>query len=293
MDAIGQHRRVPGWAGSLAGLVLLSFAPASLGGSPTDPPPPPAPAVADVPAMGRHTTWTLRKDDADFVVELSGLCLSRDGDFLWGVGDNGHLYKIHFDGTYETHSFHGADMEGIAIDPETGDLYVAIEPGRVCRMAPPYTEMTPLFTVDEASSMCNSGIEGIAWHRGGLYLGAQTGATLWEYSAAGAQLGGRRSLRDIAPSLSEIADLCYDPVADRLWAIDSNANENRPPYLPYTIYLFDGGATTLLATYPVGDFANWNPETVCVDRKHRCLWLADDCGDDAPSRLHKVEFSGL
>ena len=57
--------------------------------------------------------------------------------------------------------------------------------------------------------------------------------------------------------------------------------------------MFDGNATKLLATYYVGDFANWNPETVCVDRKNGCLWLADDCGDDYPSLLHKVSFSNL
>ena len=255
--------------------------------------PPPAPAAAPLPVMGAHTTWKLQKSENDFVVELSGLCLSKDGDFLWGVGDNGNLYKIHFDGTYEDHWAYDADMEGITIDPETGDLYLAIEPDRVYRVPPPHDAKTTLFTVEEAAPMGNSGIEGIAWHKGGLYLGSQTGATLWKVSLSGDKLQETRSLRDIAPTLSEIADLCYDPVADRLWVIDSNSNRNRPEYLPYSLYLLDGDATRLLATYPVGDFANWNPETVCVDRAHHCLWLADDCGDDHPSLLHKVEFSGL
>ena len=55
--------------------------------------PPPA---GNLPVMRGHTTWKLQKNEKDFVVELSGLCLSKDGDFLWGVGDNGNLYKIHF-----------------------------------------------------------------------------------------------------------------------------------------------------------------------------------------------------
>ena len=255
--------------------------------------PSPSPPVAALPVMGAHTTWKLQKSDTDYVVELSGLCLSKDGDFLWGVGDNGTLYKIHFDGTYEAHWSYDADMEGIAIDPATGDLYMAIEPKRVYRLSPPYTGKTTLFDVEEAADMGNSGIEGIAWCKGDLYLGAQTGATLWKYTVSGEKLQGGRSLRDVAPSLSEIADLCYDPATDRLWAIDSNSNRDRPPYLPYSIYLFNGDATQLLATYPVGDFANWNPETVCVDRARGCLWIADDCGDDHPSLLHKVEFTGL
>ena len=246
-----------------------------------------------LPVMGAHTTWKLQKSETDFVVELSGLCLSKDGDFLWGVGDNGNLYKIHFDGTYEDHWSYDADMEGITIDPDTGDLYMAIEPDRVYKLSAPYTAKTTLFHVDEAGEMGNSGIEGIAWHKGGLYLGAQTGATFWTFSVSGDKLQEQRSLRDVAPTISEVADLCYDPVADRLWVIDSNSNKNRPQYLPYTLYLFNGDATQLLATYSIGDFANWNPETVCVDRAHNCIWLADDCGDDHPSLLHKVEFTGL
>jgi hypothetical protein len=254
---------------------------------------PAPPATNNLPVMRGHTTWKLQKSEKDFVVELSGLCLSKEGNFLWGVGDNGNLYRINFDGTYTNHWTYPADMEGITIDPATGDLYMCIEPNKVYKLTPPYTGKTTLFTVDDAEKMGNSGIEGIAWHKGKLYLGSQTKATLWECSLSGEKLREKRSLREIAPTMSEVADLCYDPVADRLWAIDSNSNKDRPQYKPFTIYLFDGDATKLLATYQIGEFANWNPETVCVDRAHNCLWLADDCGDNNPSLLHKVEFSGL
>ena len=163
----------------------------------------------------------------------------------------------------------------------------------VCGLKPPYTEKTTLFVVDDAEKMGNSGIEGIAWHNGSLYLGSQTKAMLWECSVSGEKLREGRSLREIAPTMSEIADLCYDPVSDRLWAIDSNSNKDRPRYRPFTIYLFDGDATRLLATYQIGGFANRNPEAVCVDRARSCVWIAEDCGDGNPSLLHKVEFSGL
>lgn len=257
-------------------------------------PPAITPPCADsTPVMGEHSTWTLQKGFTDFVIELSGLCLSKDRDFLWGVGDNGNLYRIGFDGTYEAVWKLDADMEGITIDPESGDLYIAVEPKRVLRVSPPYERETTLFDVEEAAEMGNSGIEGIAWRKGGLYLGAQTGATLWEFSLAGKKLQETASLREIAPTISEIADLCYDPVRDRLWAIDSNSNKKRPEYLPYTLYLFDGDATRLLATYHLGDFANKNPEAICVDRERSCIWIAEDCGFFRPSLLHKVEFSGL
>ena len=98
---------------------------------------------------------------------------------------------------------------------------------------------------------------------------------------------------DVTSQISEVGDLCYDPVSDYLWVIDSNSNKDKPQYLPFTLYLFDGDATKLLATYYVGDFANWNPESICVDRKNGCIWVADDCGDATPSILHKIQFSGL
>ena len=75
--------------------------------------------------------------------------------------------------------------------------------------------------------------------------------------------------------------------------IDSNSNQDKPQYDPYTIYLFDGAATKLLAKYYIGDFADWNPEAICVDRKNGCIWVGEDCGDEKFSILHKIQFSGL
>ena len=254
---------------------------------------PPSGQPKELPVMGGHTTVKLTSGGKQ-IEELSGLCLSKDGDFLWGVGDKGHLFKINFDYTFEEVWTYDADMEGITIDPETGHLYLGIEPKRVYRVsAPGYNGKTTLFDVEDAANMENSGIEGITWHKGNLYLGAQTGATLWEYSLNGTKLQDAISLRNVTSTISEIGDMCYDPVSDYLWVLDSNSNKDRPQYLPFTLYLFDGDATKLLATYYVGDFANWNPEAVCVDRARNCIWIADDCDSGNPSKLHKVEFTNL
>ena len=246
----------------------------------------------EVPVMGKVEFSKKLQSGSAIVEELSGLCLSKDGDFLWGVGDNGALYKINFDGTFTQHWTYEADMEGLCMDPATGTMYMAIEPKRVYSLTAPYQSKTTLWDVAEAESMGNSGIEGIAWHKGNLYLGSQTGATLWEYALDGTRLW-KRSLRDVTPTISEIAGLDYDAQNDWLWVIDSNSNKDKPQYLGFTVYLFNGNATELLATYYVGDFANWNPESICVDRAHGCIWIADDCGDATPSILHKVLFSGL
>ena len=248
-----------------------------------------------LPVMGDHTTVTLSCNGRQ-VEELSGLCLSKDGDFLWGVGDKGHLYRINFDYSFEEVWTCNADMEGITIDPVTGDLYIGLESSSksVYRLpAPGYNSKVDVpILVEGVATMGNSGVEGIAWHHGNLYFGTQTGAWLFEYDLEGNQLS-KKSLRTLTSTISEVGDLCYDPVSDCLWALDSNSNKDRPQYLPFTLYLFNGDATELLATYSLADFANLNPEAVCVDRAHNCIWVADDCDSGNPSKLHKIEFTNL
>ena len=248
----------------------------------------------DLPVMGSHVTYKLQAG-GKMVEELSGLCLSKDEDFLWGVHDKGTLYKIHFDGSFEQQWYHEADMEGITMDPSNGDLYIGLESSSKSAYkvpAPGYNSYSSLFAVEGVESMGNSGIEGITWHKGNLYFGSQTGARLFEYSLDGTQLS-KKSLRDVTSTISEVGDLYYDPVSDYLWVLDSNSNKDRPEYLPFTLYLFNGNATKLLATYSIGSFANWNPEAVCVDHKNNCIWIGDDCDSGNPSWLHKVEFTNL
>ena len=249
-----------------------------------------------LPVMGK-VLFTKKLQSGDkWVPELSGLCLSKDGDFLWGCDDNGGLYKINFDGTFSLHWDKSAEMEGLAMDPATGTMYIGLEDssnsGYVVP-APGYNSKTNFgWTVEGVSSMGNSGVEGIAWYKGDLYLGTQTGATLFHYTLNGT-LKSKKSLRDVCSTISEIAGLDYDEEHDWLWVIDSNSNKDKPQYDPYTIYLFDGAATKLLAKYYIGDFADWNPEAICVDKKNGCIWIGEDCGDEKFSILHKVEFSNL
>lgn len=254
-------------------------------------------AEKDPPKMGKvEFTKKLQTSDGKWIPELSGLCLSKDGDFLWGCDDNGGLYKINFDGTFSLHWDKSAEMEALAMDPATGTMYIGLEStsnsGYVVP-APGYNSKTNFnWLVDGASDMGNSGVEGIAWYKGELLLGTQTGATLFRYTLDG-QLQEKKSLRTVCSNISEIAGLDYDEENDWLWVIDSNSNSEKPQYDPYTIYLFDGAATKLIAKYYIGDFADWNPEAICVDKKNGCIWVGEDCGDEQFSLLHKVKFSGL
>ena len=251
----------------------------------------------EAPKMGKvEFSKKLQSSDGKWVPELSGLCLSKDGDFLWGCDDNGGLYKINFDGTFSLHWDKSAEMEGLAMDPATGTIYIGLEDssnsGYVVP-APGYNSKTNFgWTVDGVSSMGNSGVEGIAWYKGEILLGTQTGANLFRYTLDG-KLQEKKSLRTVCSTISEVAGLDYDEENDWLWVIDSNSNKDNPKYDPYTIYLFDGAATKLIAKYYIGDFADWNPEAICVDKKNSCIWVGEDCGDEKFSILHKVKFTGM
>ena len=251
----------------------------------------------EAPKMGKvEFTTKLQSSDGKWVPELSGLCLSKDGDFLWGCDDNGGLYRINFDGTFSLHWDKSAEMEALAIDPATGTMYIGLEStsnsGYVVP-SPGYNSKTSFgWVVDGAANMGNSGVEGIAWYKGEILLGTQTGATLFRYTLDG-KLQEKKSLRTVCSTISEIAGLDYDEENDWLWVIDSNSNKDNPQYDPYTIYLFDGAATKLIAKYYIGDFADWNPEAICVDKKNGCIWVGEDCGDEKFSILHKVKFTGM
>lgn len=212
------------------------------------------------------------------VTELSGLCLPVDKSFLWGVGDQGNLVKISFDGEVEKVLSKGYDMESVTIDPETNDLYLGCEPNYVYKVhAPEYKTTEEVFRVEEAKGYGNSGIEGISWYKDGMILvGTQVGAYLWAYKLDGTPVW-RKCMKTVAVGMLEIADICYDPVKDQIWIICSETQ---------SIYLFNGDATEHLATYKV-PFGG-NCESICLDYNNSCVWIADD--DDA-SELFKIDFT--
>ena len=124
------------------------------------------------------------------VEEVSGLCMNKDTTGFWAVGDQGDLCQVSFSGTVSRVLRTRLDMEGITIDPETGDLYVVIEGDQmVCRIAAPaYNAIDTLFYVQEAvdEDFDNNGLEGIAWYKDGqLLVGSQEDALLWIYKTDG------------------------------------------------------------------------------------------------------------
>ena len=126
--------------------------------------------------------------------------------------------------------------------------------------------------------MGNSGVEGITWHKGDLYVGAQSGATLWCYTLDGTKKW-KKQLGSIAPGVEEVGDLYYDSETDLLWVADSEAHK---------LFVFDGDVTKLKAIYDVSFIGN--AESVCVDHQRNCVWVGDD---GTSSKIYKITFTGL
>ena len=210
------------------------------------------------------------------VEEISGLCLNADKSALISCGDQGVVKQLSFEGEAIDILVYPADMEGVTIDPSTGDLYLAIEGSQeVARLAAPaYDTYESLFKVQEAidSNYRNGGLEGVEYYKHDiLFVGSQVDANLWQYRTDGTIV----SKISFAAFATEIAGLYYEPEEDLLWVTDSRQAK---------IFLCrtDG---TLLATYHV-PFVD-NLESICVDRERGCVWVASD--EDSP-KLYRLDF---
>ena len=244
-----------------------------------------------MPEMGKRTKYTISFN------ELSGLCLSADDSFLWAVGDGSEIARISFDGqlvskaNLKTTSGSTIDSEAISLKYETGDLLIGGEPSSVCQI--PASSVThvfkestfkgaeALFKIDDAKSFGNAGVEGITYYKDSLaYVGTQTGSYLYLCNLTTGEVIWRKGLREMYPAITEIADLCYDPLTDWLWVIDSES---------LRFFALTGDAESMLGYYSVRGISN--PESICIDHKNSCIWVGDDYG--STSYLYRFDFTGL
>lgn len=191
-------------------------------------------------------------------------------------GDQGVVKTVTFTGFVLTLWEHYADLEGVTVDPRTGDLYLAAEwDQKIYRLsAPDYTDHSTMFYVQDAvdGDYRNGGLEGIEYYKDDmLFVGSQENAYLWIYKTDGT-LVSRTSVSDFA---TEIAGMCYDPVSDRLWIVDSNTA---------MLHLCTPEGA-LITSYSVEGIEN--AESVCVDRERDCVWVGSD--EENP-KIYKIEF---
>ena len=74
--------------------------------------------------------------------------------------------------------------------------------------------------------------------------------------------------------------MCYDPLTDWLWVIDSESHK---------FFALSGDAEQLLGAYALKTRSN--EESICVDHVNSCVWVGDDYG--STSYIYKYEMSDL
>ena len=244
-----------------------------------------------MPRMGKNTKYAVEFN------ELSGLCVNPGGDFLWCLGDSGELSQISTEGqllhkaSLRTTSGSTLDSEGLSINYDTGDLLISCEPNAVCRIphddfdnifaSSTYRGVISLFSIADAKSFGNSGAEGCTYYKDNLvYIGTQTGSYLYLCDLSTGEILWRKGLREVYTVITEIAGLCYDPLTDWLWVIDSESHK---------FFALSGDAEQLLGAYALKTRSN--EESICVDHVNNCVWVGDDYG--STSYIYKYEMTDL
>ena len=224
---------------------------------------------AYMPKMGSYTTLNTT------CPEVSGLCLAPDGSGLLAASDERGVYHISWDGqTTEFYTENHMDCEGVTIDPATGDVYFVVERKQeVNRLPAPYKKPELLGVISEVGLLTNDGLEAVTYYKNGTLLVGNQRKPVRLMRFANGQVIDRHDLTGV----TEIADLCYDPVHDVLWIADS---EERT----INLCTLDG---EVMATWNV-PFID-NGESICIDHERSCIWV----GDDTTSKIYRINFENL
>ena len=229
--------------------------------------------------------------------ELSGICVDLSGDFVWALGDSGEICQVSLEGELlnraelRTTTGSSLDSEGMAFNYDTGDIIISCEANVVCKIPADkvseifaesrFKGVEKLFDIADAKSFGNAGAEGCAYYKDNLaYIGTQTGSYLYLVNLETGEVLWRKGLREMHTVITEIAGLCYDPLTDWLWVIDSESHK---------FFALTGDAEQLLGAYTLKTRSN--EESICVDHKNGCVWVGDDYG--STSYIYKYEMSGL
>ena len=249
-----------------------------------------------MPEMGKHTKYAVQFN------ELSGICVNSDGSFVWALGDGSEICRVSIDGQLlekaglRTTSNSTIDSEGLSINYDTGDLLIGGEPNVVCKIPQKEIEnifktstfkgVESLFSIADAKGFGNAGLEGFTYYKkspeghGLAYAGTQTGSYLYLCDLETGEVLWRKGLREKFSTITEIAGLCYDPLTDWLWVIDSESHK---------FFALSGDGERLLGTYALKTRSN--EESICVDHRNQCVWVGDDYG--STSYIYKYDFTGL
>lgn len=232
-----------------------------------EPEPIPLPNISqDVPecSIVEFKNWQKHFASGDTLGDFSGLCFNADKSALYGVCNYlGTLWNINFDGTRDEKCFlrTGKDMEGITLDPETNIIYLCEEGGNWIWTVEPGATAAKRLKWVKTDGESNSGLEGITYHDGYLYLANQSPAQLFIFSLEHQEVAHSYNANFIKECFS---DLWFDTTNNTLWAVDAWGSE----IVNFTVW------GEFIARFDVTEVP-WI-EGICIDFENNKAWFACD-----------------
>lgn len=217
-------------------------------------------------------------DTADFSVydtevkEFSGVCYNQNKNALLAVSDLGDIYEIEFDGsTRRKLPYRGKnDFEAIAIDHNTGEIYLADEAeNKVFKLASSdAVSLTEVVAINIAGAVGNKGLEGVSIGEDTLYITNQASPTLLIKYCLSTKVEKR-----IEPGFATyFSDICYDPTDKSLWILDSK--KKLVSHCDLNGKVIAQQSVSMIK----------KPEALLVDALKKTIWI----GCDETSRLYKI-----
>ncbi|MCQ2181137.1 MAG: SdiA-regulated domain-containing protein [Bacteroidales bacterium] len=220
-------------------------------------------------------TYDISSPTATFkteVKELSSLCFTSSEDGFYAVGDEGDVFELGLDGktvsklySKVNHDWEGVDCNGnvIYLMEETESALYKLQGGKLTKVA----------DIDvPGGGVSGKGPEGLMCAKDLAYIGNQMSPTrIVKYSLTKSESLG---WFDISFVSKYISDLCFDPVDNTMWIVDSKG----PAFYHCTL---DG---KLIATYNI-PFVE-QAEALAVDHNGGIAWV----GCDKTSNIYKIKI---
>ena len=229
------------------------------------------------------------------ISELSGICFNSDKTKMYGVSDQGIVYKINLNDSPDIlYSNQDLDIEGITVNDN--DIFIVSErdTSQISGVTPTtlykLTEDNGVYSLTklkdfDIKTTDKDGFEGVAYYQSNqFYLGFQKSPQILRYSDTTKQITRRWNLN----FTSEIGDLEYVRQTNSVWIIDSKTGFISICNNQFqSIQLLDLGKVVKNgATY----FKDLNPESLAVDWDKKELWIGTE-EDISGKNLFKIPFS--
>lgn len=211
-----------------------------------------------------------------FQTDVTGLSsMYRRGQSFISVSDKNGIYEINLEGkTIRKLSYNGnADLEGVAINDMTSDIYVVDEASmNVYQLSADEQSLQLITHINISGGISNKGLEGVAYANDTLYIVNQTQPTLLIKVSLSEKKEVSRTNVSFATYLS---DICFDKTDNTLWICDSQSQK-----------LFHCDLNGNVLKSQDISFVQ-KAEALFVDRQNKVVWI----GCDATGKIYKLPLT--